>query len=533
MGRELELEALQEADERLAGALHDLDEAARTPRGRARQCMLQHAAGEASEVAVILARYAGGPASASCARESLAWRAAVDAGAGDTLASAINAVGRSLATIDAVRFELQHSGLMGDFASDMAADPTGFGGAWNQINAQLQSEGASSTQVLAAQNALASAFDNLSSQMPDAGQALAAAQQYVMAGQTAYGALTMVQNLQAAAAAGVPPAQLLQTFTGTMIGAGIAAGVITAGTGAAIVGGVSILVSVLQAAGLFGGPPSGTQVCPGVYCNNPSYVLPNGCTCVWDTLPSIVPGSASWRHFPNPNDPNDAGWFQPRASLPWGPFNWKGATWGAPLSDQWHQGWRLVDYAFGVYHHLECEMAANAGGTSAWPLFSQSFIAAWKLNAEYALNGLRPQPDWAVLVHAARVWNRAHDASSVLGLSSQSGVVAQPGTSCPSSMLTPYESIIAADAIANLPASDPLVSNGQIVINAGPQLQVSQAPGTGGGGGSSSSSSASSSSAAPAILLGTAALGAGGWYLLGKPTSWPALKAAFATLFGA
>src|SRR5579863_5005003 len=45
------------------------------------------------------------------------------------------------------------------------------------------------------------------------------------------------------------------------------------------------------------------------------------------------------------------------------------------------------------------------------------------------------------------------------------------------------------------------------------------------------SSSSSSSSAAPAILLTVAAVGVGGWFLLGRPTSWHALSSAWGALF--
>jgi hypothetical protein len=44
--------------------------------------------------------------------------------------------------------------------------------------------------------------------------------------------------------------------------------------------------------------------------------------------------------------------------------------------------------------------------------FHRSFLSAWKLNQEYALNGLQTQPDWAVFYQCLRVWNKAHDSTS-------------------------------------------------------------------------------------------------------------------------
>src|SRR5260370_30346143 len=49
--------------------------------------------------------------------------------------------------------------------------------------------------------------------------------------------------------------------------------------------------------------------------------------------------------------------------------------------------------------------------------FHLAFIAAWKANKEYALNGQKCQPDATVLQHCILVWNRAHVSSSTTLLS--------------------------------------------------------------------------------------------------------------------
>jgi hypothetical protein len=79
---------------------------------------------------------------------------------------------------------------------------------------------------------------------------------------------------------------------------------------------------------------------------------------------------------------------------------------------------RPIDNAFSVYYQYE---TFDPAIVSAWMAqgvdpanisrFMVAWSTAWKANAAYALNGLSPQPDWMVLLHLIRMWNRAHDSS--------------------------------------------------------------------------------------------------------------------------
>src|SRR6185437_158979 len=95
-----------------------------------------------------------------------------------------------------------------------------------------------------------------------------------------------------------PPEQVANMFTGVMVAAAVAAGAVSAGVGAAIVAGASVVIGAVSS--LLTGPPPVATVC-GMDLNfKPTIVV----GCVVTNAPLNAPGSASWRRFPT-----DAGWY--------------------------------------------------------------------------------------------------------------------------------------------------------------------------------------------------------------------------------
>src|SRR5215813_11111452 len=109
--------------------------------------------------------------------------------------------------------------------------------------------------------------------------------------------------------------EVVQTSAGLLIGVAIAAGAVSAGVGAAVVGAVGALSSILDSAGLFGdkNPSATCPSNPGVKVSPP----PDGWIgCVPRYGPpvpnaSIVLASGKpkpnpyWKFFPDPNNPDD------------------------------------------------------------------------------------------------------------------------------------------------------------------------------------------------------------------------------------
>lgn len=281
--------------------------------------------------------------------------------------------------------------------------------AWNEIEKQLQTENASDLGVVAAKNAFIESFSNLTRNITgvSAEEALLSAKQYVLAGSTVAGSVRAIEGLVSAGSApgGVVPGDVIKIFTGSMVGAMGAAGAVSAGIGAAIVGGVGIIVDLLDNAGLFGSrqQPRGVEIpgCPGYRCDPPP-AFAVGCVCAWADLP--VPGSEDWRKFPSEVLPEDGEWFKQRSCSNCGQisFQWKRGKWST--SD----GGRAIDRAFGAYWRLECENKNSLPGMMGD--FQRAFFEAWKMNQAYALNGRKPAEDWRVFAQTVRMWNNSHDA---------------------------------------------------------------------------------------------------------------------------
>jgi hypothetical protein len=417
-------------------------------------------------------------------------------------------------------------GGISDFQTLLQTDPQ-FSSTWTDVQTQLMAEG--QTDLTGAKIALSDAYSQLISQSfggLGTVEALDAAKSYVLTGETIAGAVDTVQGLVQTIEHGTP-LQVVQAFTGTMVGLGIATGAVTAGVGAAIVGVVQTLLQILQSNHFFGEPPPAA----GTLCGAPLDLKPDftiGCLAVWadaGTSVNLAPDSAAWRPFPSPSDPQDAAWFERDKN--YGPGEWRGAFFGvrAPGKDQSYgaiginpagAGVRPIDNAFD-YADIE---ALAADTTFPLPDFAKAWITAWKANAAYLLNGLKAQEDWVVLVHLLQLWNRAHSASSTLFLNKDGPTYLQGLAKIAStSKLKKDDPLVSLDSQGNVNGlvvhSGPLKQPTRVITLRLPHGTHPQAP----------PAPAATSSAAPAVV-GLAAVGLGGvaWYFLGKPLTWAALK---------
>ncbi len=364
--------------------------------------------------------------------------------------------------------------------SSLTSSNPAFQNSWNQIQNQLVSEGASTSQFQAAQLALVNSWTQLTGSQfgINANQALTAATQYAMQAQTALGAAKLVTSLASAMGSGKPPSPaLVQSFTGTLIGTLVTVGALSSGVGAVIVAAVGLALTVLEdvASALFGKAPTGTTVaglqptgpsgawtateCSGVTVNPvPAWSI--GCMAAWGsdgtagTWSSTSPTSSEWRNFPDPTSSTDAWWYQTHnggASTSWNGAQWA-TTWGAV---------RQIDFAFPQYRWLECDLATAP--PNIFP-FIQAFFSAWMANAAYALNGLQPASDAAVLAQVILLWNRANPSGApyTLAPAAVSTGPAYPDA-CPTT-LNLYVSQLVQYLIQNPPAGLSTSAAG-IVIN--------------------------------------------------------------------
>src|SRR5262249_4259354 len=152
-----------------------------------------------------------------------------------------------------------------------------------------------------------------------------------------------------------------------------------------------------------------------------------------------------WRKFPSTGDqappPAGGGWYEATTTL-----------------DGRHY-FRPIDLAFPVFHHLECEAIKGYAlqGTSIKEIglvqgaavaeFLMAFYAAWKTNAERALNGQNALPDWQVLLHVLRLWNRTHESTTEFAFEPASAQDRlQFNQPCPDSLI-PYVATLTNDVI--------------------------------------------------------------------------------------
>lgn len=315
---------------------------------------------------------------------------------------------------------LESAGL-GDFKT--YAENADFDAAWKDISAQLSAEGngAGSLAVLAAQNAFASTFDNLSSQLGvDPQTALEASKQFIIAGHTIAGAVHTVQQIQQAASGGDPSAAF-NILTGAIVAAATTSGVVTAGVGALITIGVGLALSALSSLGLFGSPPQGTEWCSGLRTTG-QIGIQIGCVATFGSSESVSypNGSPYWRRFPKRSggNTNDDWWFNAKGVeggiRGFNTVEWSGNQNGPKTYWTSYGNARLIDSAFPDFHYLACQTVPQGLED-----FTAAFTQAWIANKEYEFNGLKSQPDWQVLRTLIGIWNRAHDGSTYIDVAYQ------------------------------------------------------------------------------------------------------------------
>jgi hypothetical protein len=223
---------------------------------------------------------------------------------------------------------------------------------------------------------------------------------------------------------------------------------------------VTVVIDLMG--GLFSSkPPPGVNVCGVIFAmtKDPQFTI--GCVPCWTDDPNAAqtsPGAVTWRPFPSRGVAADAGWYQPLTS---DLLYWRGATWGITLLSEAFTG---IPASFGgVWQYLENECARLPADS-----FQQTFFSAWKTNKSYSFNGLKPQPDYQVLIHVLRLWNTAH-APSKQQLLSQINLPSQPNSGTPYPM---YVSTLVESALGNLSPDDSLVKGQSLVLNLGPKRTV-------------------------------------------------------------
>jgi hypothetical protein len=423
-----------------------------------------------------------------------------------------------------------------DFASLIAQEPSA-ATAWTQVQNQINVENAGNpanaqallgtasqqfytTWTQLSQNYPASSISDLQT-ISDAAGAL------MMNTSTIAGAVQNVQGLIQGAQSGNVP-EIVQSVTGTIvsgIGLEVAAGAISFGAGAAIVAGLELADAAFQA--LFGQSQPAATICGNNLSAAPTFAV----NCTW-TFGQIIkggPGTSGktnpyWRRFPEAFNKNDLWWYGNRTNGVYTPVNSSEAaqagligypsstTWTSGLSsDTWSMSladitnnYRPIDAAFPQFHQFECDLAAvnpaaslpDLGGTFtgtvlglsvstvysqsqvAFAKFVQAFYAAWKANAEYAINGLAPQSDAAVLAQTIKFWNDAHPSAGAADYAinpkntaqdAYQTDVASPGTSCSGDLGSHYYylQMLLPELLANNYPTVPFNASGGIVIHAG------------------------------------------------------------------
>jgi len=405
---------------------------------------------------------------------------------------------------------------------------------WNQIQTQLQAEGAAAGATpLQIANSLATAqgqylntlnsfiTSGITKQNPNLANLAQAAQDATLATSSVVGAVNAVNGI----AAGISSDNWQEVQSGVQALLGIISSIsLTLGfTGVgAVIGAVGVVIvltfEILEQAGILPSLPPGSVNVGDGHCSNFGFIDPESPTPVGGTIPAnlkvnlaspgangegicawgslIKPGSENWRTFPDPKNTWDAQvWYTPVTEASW---LWPADTSGGPLpnSANWYTknsgNWRPIDNAFHVYRTMECEALLNyelsdgAGPGHSTALtsvgflrgaaivaFLQSYFFMWKKNAEFALNGLTPAPDQTVLEQLVAVWNAAHAPGDGLDIYPTTSQIGTEGD-C-SQQTTTYVSMLVGDLVngAGSPALVPAMDgSGTMVvhINTGDQL---------------------------------------------------------------
>jgi hypothetical protein len=344
----------------------------------------------------------------------------------------------------------------------LAGEPQYAAPAWNSLASTIQAEGG---DLYAASSNFVQAWNTLQPQGLSAKQIANCVSSLVINNSTATGIVTAMEGVVDGALTGNIP-EIAQSIGGTLtaaVGAGVAAGSISFGVGAVIVAGIT-LVEIAFSQGLFGTSKPTATIC-GANISGPAPTYAVG--CVWTSGSpdkrgpgaTLQDGSGSvngdWRRFPEPTNPNDTWWFTPIAVSAWAAFigqpippqsqwpsilsgyyaQFSSTQWTSSASgpkDSWNAvgpngTLRPIDLAWPQYHQLECDLAAaspvaalgEAGGTTQGQTytsddvvlakFTMAYFGAWKVNQEYALNGIpsKAADDGDVLVHIVNLWSVA------------------------------------------------------------------------------------------------------------------------------
>jgi hypothetical protein len=369
--------------------------------------------------------------------------------------------------------------------------------AWTEVQNQINSEGGGNPALYNAANTFYTQYQGISATLTSANgiDIAQAAKQFTLVGDTVAGAVTTVNGLIQAAKGGVAAIpQLTQTFTGLIVGIFVSTDVIAPGVGAIIMAGIGAVLSLLEAGGLFASTP-GADVCGDTVSPPPAFTInclsASGCNPGANAATNpcqIQPGSAEWKSFPEPSNPLDAAWFATAPSsgdtFYIADFAWTGTSAPGATTLQFSgYGTRPIDVAFPEYRQFECESIQNyeISGIklteigffdgAAVVAFLQAFFVAWKLNQEYALNGLVPQPTPTVLLQTIRMWNTAHAPGD--------GHDFAPSTSSPASSISlcnvtaTYVEMLVTAVLSKIGgAVVPEVVNGNLHINTGDQLSA-------------------------------------------------------------
>ena len=347
---------------------------------------------------------------------------------------------------------------------DITATPE-FQAAAASVTSALAAEGQGAADVTFATSQLADTAQQLYNAGGVAAQeALNGAVDYIKLGHTVAGAVGQVQGLVQIASSGDPSA-IMQAFTGTMVGVCATLGPVSAGVGAAIVLGVGALLSALDGGG---SPGFSIPGCDGLkFSAPPTYAV--GCVGVFGQTARPQPGSLAWSAFPDPN--KDPSWFDTTQS---GGFSWKGSDWHTYINMPRCPRVAAINRAFPDYASLVCNLN-NPDYDPQMAAFYRAFVAAWKLNKEYALNGLKlPAADWQVLQHTVRLWNMANGHSAYR--------IIQPG-SVDCNIANVDHSYVAALILGlhTINNKDPFVMNnmtpaGGLIINTGAPVSTAPMP---------------------------------------------------------
>jgi hypothetical protein len=405
--------------------------------------------------------------------------------------------------------------------------------AWAPVGAQLTAEGVDPGNLYIAQQEFASAFNSLAGgNSPVAGSTQLgasdfanAAAGFVTQNRTILGAVGTVGGLVEAAVTNAPPAQVIQAFSGLLVAgatAAVAAGAVSAGIGAAVIVGLELAATAIS--DLLGNPaPPAAVLCSSTLSQVPTFSF--ACAaCDGQAIPA-GPASPLWRQFPNVLNTADTAWFY---QAPFGTlvcivnFDWSpGDHWFfSTTTSNAGSCMRPIDAAFPAYHQLELDVVALTGKFSAEQIvtmqsFYNGFIAAWRTNREYQLNGLATREDWEVLLLYTRLWNTAHAAGDGYEFTlpyagaSSSHVVSPTTASDPGAPL--YVELLVGDLQAN--ASSSLTGGTTLHVNTGAANTPPNAAGTpvpGGAGAPAPAANTSGLGVGSGLLIGTGIAAVGG-----------------------